>query len=84
MNKPIEAKEFRLNPDGSECDDATYMERCNLLRFLKNDHYTNWQIRLFKSLIVKGDSYEKIKRLFTPEASAEEIEEYLRETKIKV
>ncbi len=84
LNKPIEAKEFRLNPDGSECDDETYMERCNLLRFLKNDHYTNWQIRLFKPLIIKGDSYEKITRLFTTEASAEEIEEYLRETKIKV
>ena len=51
LNRPIEAKEFRINPDGND---------------------------------INGDSYEKIKRLFTPEASAEEIEEYLRETNIKV
>ena len=36
------------------------------------------------TLTREGDSYEKITRLFTTEASAEEIEEYLKETKIKV
>ncbi|MCR5339139.1 MAG: type IV secretory system conjugative DNA transfer family protein [Lachnospiraceae bacterium] len=77
MNKSISMDEFRLNPDGNKCDESAFFDRCSIVRILKNDHYTNAQIRALKPFIISGWAYEKISRHFSPETPIEEIEEYI-------
>ena len=79
MSKKVDFKEFRINNDGSVCDEDTYSKRVKVVRSLLSDGYSNVHVRFLKPLIIAGNSYEEITKLFNKNADVEEIKEFIKE-----
>ena len=83
LNRDISYEEFRSCLDGTECDDAAYVRRCVVIRSLQNDGFSNHQLRCLKPLIIDEFDYDKIRQLFNPGISPEDIEKCVKQMRKK-
>ena len=84
MNRDISYEEFRSGSDGMECDDAAYVRRCVVIRSLQNEGFSNHQLRCLKPLITEDYDYAKIRQLFHPGISPEDITSCITQMRVGV
>lgn len=79
MMKKIILDEFRGNPDGTDCEEQVYRDRCRVVRSLINDGFSNIHVRFLKPLVIAGYSFEEIKELFNQHTDTEEIRDFIKQ-----
>ena len=84
MNGDISYEEFRLDSDGTECNDAAYVRRCVVIRSLQNDGFSNHQLRCLKPLIIEDYDYDKIRQLFNHGNSPDDIEKVVKQMRVGI